>query len=48
MADSSVVLVWMHSTGTAWGTGKGRSLSILFDKDGKMVRLLQRTETSVH
>lgn len=47
-ADSSVILLWMHSRGTAWGTGKSRSLAILFDKDGRMLRLLQRTETKVH
>jgi hypothetical protein len=45
--DSTVILTWMHSTGTAWGTGKSRYVSILFRKDGTMLRMLQRGRTNV-
>ena len=45
--DSTVILTWMHSKGTAWGTGKSRYVSILFHKDGTMLRMLQRGTTDV-
>lgn len=46
-ADSTVILTWMHSSGTAWGSGKSRYVSILFAKDGTMIRMLQRGSTDV-
>jgi hypothetical protein len=46
LADSTTMLTWLHSTGTAWGTGKSRYLSILFDREGRMVRIVQRGQTN--
>lgn len=47
LADSTTILLWMHSTGTAWGSGKSGYLSALFDKHGKLVRVLQRGGTNL-
>ena len=42
------ILVWMHSTGTAFGTGEARSVSVLIGPDGTMQRVLNETSTSLH
>jgi hypothetical protein len=45
MANGEEVLVWLHSRGTAWGAGDARSVSLLFDEQKKLVRVLNQTET---
>lgn len=47
LADSTTMLTWLHSSGTAWGSGKSRYLSILFDRQGRMVRIVQKGQTTV-
>jgi hypothetical protein len=47
-AGSSVILVWMYSSGTGRGTGKARSLAILLDKNGRMVKVLEKNQPEVH
>ena len=41
------VMVWLHSTGTALGTGRARSVTLLFDASGHFVRVLNTTETQI-
>lgn len=47
-ADSSTLELWMYSHATALGTGGSRSVSVKFDRLGRMVRILNRTDTEVH
>ena len=47
-ADGSVIVLWMYSTGTALGTGKSEYVSILFERERRMVRLLQHGGTTLH
>jgi hypothetical protein len=47
MANGGEVLVWLHSRGTAWGSGDARSVSLLFDSAGHLVRVLNRTQTQI-
>jgi outer membrane protein assembly factor BamE (lipoprotein component of BamABCDE complex) len=48
MPDSTTVRTWIYAQGTALGTGHGRGVKILFDADGRMVRLLQRSDSEIH
>ena len=40
-------LMWVHSTGTAWGTADARSAVLLFDAGGKFVRVVTTNQTSM-
>lgn len=46
-ATGDSIFVWLYSTGSAFGGGKARSFGVLFDHDGKLVRVLNRTQTEV-
>jgi hypothetical protein len=46
-AAGDSIFVWLYSTGTAFGTGTGRSFGVLFDHSGRLVRVLNRTDTSI-
>jgi hypothetical protein len=46
--DGTRLLLWMFSTGTAWGTGKSESVTVLFSQTGRMVRLVNSGSSSVH
>jgi hypothetical protein len=47
MPDGRTARVWMWSRGTVVGTGEARSVSILFDAQGRMVRLINTSETPI-
>lgn len=47
MADGTRLLQWSYSQGTALGTGSGAAVSILFTAEGKMIRLVQRSKTTL-
>jgi hypothetical protein len=46
-ADSTKLLMWQYAQGTALGTGKGKILMVLFDRNDRMVRVVSRTETDL-
>lgn len=43
-ADGSQVVQWIYAQGTALGVGSGAHVAIIFDKEGKMVRVSHRSE----
>lgn len=45
--DGQRLETWIYSRGTAWGTGSSRSLSLLFDADGKFVRVVSRNQADM-
>ena len=45
--DSTVILTWMQTKSSAGGAGKSRHQSIMFHKDGRMVKLLTKGSTDV-
>lgn len=47
LPDGTKLLQWQYSQGTAVGTGSGAQLAILFDREGKMVRIAHRSATKV-
>lgn len=47
LADSTYLLQWQYSRGTALGTGSGAHLVILFGPDGRMVRVVHQSTTKV-
>ncbi|MBL0947597.1 hypothetical protein [Brevundimonas sp.] len=47
LANGQTQLLWMHSTGTAWGTGEARSVALLFDAQGKFVRVVMTNQTDM-
>lgn len=40
-------LMWLHSTGTAWGTADARSAVLFFDEGGRFVRVVTTNQTSI-
>ncbi|GLC25047.1 hypothetical protein [Roseisolibacter agri] len=48
MPDGTKLLQWQYSRGTAVGTGSGAHMAILFDTQGRMVRIAHRSTTKVH
>jgi hypothetical protein len=47
LADGSTARTWMWARGTAIGTGDGRSVGILFDSEGRLVRIVNRGESKI-
>lgn len=47
LPDGQTQLLWLHSTGTAWGTADARSAALLFDAKGKFVRVITTSQTSM-
>jgi hypothetical protein len=47
MADGSTARTWMWARGTPIGTGDGRSVGILFDSEGRLVRIVNRGESTI-
>lgn len=47
-ADGTTLVLWQYSHGNALGSASAQRLAILFDRDGKMVRIAHRAETQVH
>lgn len=45
LANGQTQLLWMHSTGTAWGTADARSVALLFDAQGKFIRVVMTNQT---
>ena len=48
MPDGTKLFQWQYSQGTAFGTGSGSHVAILFGADGKMIRVSHRSHTTVH
>jgi len=46
-ADGSEIVVWLHSQGSMLGAS-ARSVGLLFGKDGRLVRVINTTETQVN
>lgn len=46
-ANGEEVLLWLHSRGTALGTARARSATLLFDANGRYVRMINVTETQM-
>jgi hypothetical protein len=46
-ANGTKLLVWQYAQGTALGTGKGKILMVLFDRNDRMIRVVSRTETDL-
>lgn len=47
LADGTRQLMWVHSTGNALGQGSARSAMLLFDQDGKFVRVMSTNQTNI-
>lgn len=47
LPNGQTQLMWLHSTGTAWGTADARSAALLFDADGKFIRVITTNQTSM-
>ena len=47
LPDGQTQLLWLHSTGTAWGSADARSAALLFDSQGKFVRIITTSQTSM-
>jgi len=47
LPNGQTQLMWLHSTGTAWGAADARSAALLFDAEGKFVRVITTNQTSM-
>lgn len=47
LADGQTQLLWLHSKGTAWGSADARSAALLFDAQGRFVRVITTSQTSM-
>ncbi len=47
LPNGQTQLMWLHSTGTAWGTADARSAALLFDADGKFLRVVTTSQTNM-
>ncbi|HVR89851.1 MAG TPA: outer membrane protein assembly factor BamE [Novosphingobium sp.] len=47
MADGRQQLMWIYSRGTALGTAKSRSATLIFGADGKYIGLFNQTEVDL-
>lgn len=47
LGDGTRQLMWVHSTGTALGTGSARSAMLLFDQSGKFVKVMSTNQTNI-
>jgi len=47
LPNGQTQLMWLHSTGTAWGTADARSAALLFDADGKFLRVITTSQTTM-
>ena len=47
LPDGQTVLGWVHSTGTAFGGGNARGVTLLFDASGKMTRTVYQNQFEV-
>lgn len=47
LPNGQTQLMWLHSRGTAWGAADARSAALLFDADGKFVRVITTNQTSM-
>ena len=45
--NGETVLVWTHATGNAFGHGRARSVSLLFDASGRYVRELGSSDVDM-
>jgi hypothetical protein len=43
-ADGSQIVQWIYAQGTALGVGSGAHVAIIFDNEGKMIRVSHRSE----
>lgn len=48
MPYGSTLLLWMHSSATAFGSGQSRSAGLQFDAQGRFVRVIQTTQTNLN
>nr|WP_312991065.1 hypothetical protein [Brevundimonas diminuta] len=47
LPNGQTQLMWLHATGTAWGSADARSAVLLFDADGNFVRVITTNQTSL-
>lgn len=47
LPNGQTQLMWLHSTGTAWGTADARSAALLFDAEGRFIRVITTNQTSI-
>lgn len=47
LPNGQTQLMWLHSTGTAWGTADARSAALLFDAEGKFIRVITTNQTTM-
>ena len=48
LADGSESLMWLHSKANAFGTAQAKSVSLLFDSSGALVRPLTTSFTKMN
>ena len=48
LADGRTIEVWSHVKANAFGASQARTASILFDRDGRMVRLTGESDVTGH
>ncbi len=48
MADGREVLVWLFSEGNALGQGRSRTVTIIFDQNGRMTNQVTRSQAQVN
>jgi hypothetical protein len=47
LPDGTRNLMWLHSTGTAWGTAKARSVILRFDQQGRYTGMVSASQTQM-
>lgn len=48
LPDGGSHLMWLHSTGTAWGTAESRAAVLSFDRQGKFVQVVTTNQTRIN
>lgn len=47
LPNGQTQLMWLRSSGTAWGAAEARSAALLFDAEGKFVRVITTNQTTM-
>ncbi|MDP3403106.1 MAG: hypothetical protein Q8S03_00370 [Brevundimonas sp.] len=48
LPDGGTHLMWLHSTGTAWGTADSRAAVLSFDRQGRFVQVVTTNQTRIN
>ena len=48
LPDGATHLMWLHSTGTAWGTAESRAAVLSFDRQGKFIQVVTTNQTRIN